>query len=407
MNKNNFIGTIMVVAFSVFVFFSCDKNTKISVSDIPVIKLSDMQTVENLEFEDSGYFDKVEFVKLETTDESIFGEVTQMEIFENHIYILDDKGTSFKKFDMTGKYLHDIGRVGLGPGEYMAVKAFYINPDRKTINIYDPLKTSILRYDFSGKHIETVKLDTYDLICAARLSFLDNKELFCFSHTNWETNCEFSILNEKNYKEKCIYQYPVKNDNQISAQIADHPYTVRNEEVHYVLMFSDTVYSYSNNEISKLLVVESGKLAIKQEELSQIVSEKNNLLYISTILDAGKKGYTMGLKNIFESDLYMCCDFYVCTDYTPMAAILWNKTTNKGIYLSDYLTVSPRFSKISYCFDNTFVKIWDGSQISMFKEIINESNENKEDYPAKLWEILSNYNEDEDNPILIFYTMKK
>jgi hypothetical protein len=385
---------------------SCANDKKTPVSDIPVLKISDLQTVENLKLEDSDYFDKVEFIKLETTDESILGEITQIEVFENHIYILDKKGISLKKFDLTGKYIQDIGRTGLGPGEYLAATAFYINPSLKIINISDPLKQSMLQYDFSGKHIKTIKSDVFEFSFVSRLSALSNNEIFCFSQANWMSNCEFSIINEKNYKGKCIYQYPVKTVKQMSFKVADHPYTVCDGEIHYVLMLSDTIYSYSKGEISRLLLIESGKPAIKPEQLSQIASASDNE-FMKTIFNAGKKGYTMGLKNIFESDLYICCDFHEYTDYLTESAILWNKTTDKGIYLSEYLTVSPCFSFISYCFDNTFVRVWDGQHISAFKESINNGSDSKEQYPAKVWEVLDNYDEDDDNPILIFYTMKK
>jgi hypothetical protein len=396
----------LIFIFCAFVFINCTNtdNKKKQVFDTPILKVSDFSIVTSLNYEDTDYFDTVEFIKLETTNESILGEITQMEVFENYIYILDKRGISLKKFDLTGKYIQDIGRVGLGSGEYIAVSVFYINPDFKTINIYDPMKESMLSYDFSGKHIKTTKLDVLEFTFVSRLSVLDNNEIFCFSHTNWQSNCEFSILNEKNYRGKCIYQYPVKSDKQISFHITNHPYTVRNGEIHYVLMFSDTVYSYSNGEISKLLTIETGKPTLELSKIYETVSDYS----ISTILNnVGKKGYSMGLKNIFESDSYICCDFYVCTDYTPIAGILWNKTTNKGIYLSEYLTVSPCFGSLGYCFDNTFVRIWDGQQISNFKEYLNTGFYKKEDYSAKLWETLNNYNEDDDNPILIFYTMKK
>jgi hypothetical protein len=383
---------------------SCAENKKAQVSDIPVLKVSDLKAVENPKLDDTSYFDKVEFIILETTDESILGEISQIEVFENHIYILDRKGKSLKKFDLAGKYLHDIGRVGLGTEEYIAVSSFYINPNLKTINIYDPMKRSILQYDFSGKYIKTTKSSNFDLTFAAKLSFIDDNEIFCFSNSNWMANCEFAILNEK-LEGECIYEYPVKTDKQISSAIITHPYTVRNGEIHYVLMFSDTVYSYSNNEISKLLLIESGKPALDPEQLSQIASENDNVLSATIIAKACKKGYTTGLKSFFESDSYICCDFYIFTDYAPMAAILWNKTTNKGVYLSKYLNVSPCFGSISYCFDNTFVRIWDGQQIANFKEYVGTLYK-KEQFPAKVWEILDNYNEDDDNPILIFFTMK-
>jgi hypothetical protein len=44
---------------------------------------------------------------------------------------------------------------------------------------------------------------------------------------------------------------------------------------------------------------------------------------------------------------------------------------------------------------------------SCFSGFNNNGSDRKEQYPAKVWEVLDNYDEDDDNPILIFYTMKK
>jgi hypothetical protein len=399
---------ILILCISIFACGDKKKLSKLTVSDIPIVKVADCEKVENISKSYPEYFLETKYVKLESTDESILGEITQMEIFENHIYILDKKGKSLKKFDMNGKYIQNIGRTGMGSGEYIALNAFYINPERKTINIFDPMKNAVLQYDLSGKYQNTVQVEKNSTTFVCRLSYLNEDEIFCFSGTNWQTNCEFSILDEKKqYKETCLYPYPIKSNQRMSFALFSRPYDVRNNEVSYVLMFCDTVFSYSNNEIRPRMIIESGKPPADLQTLRTIFSEKNESM-LPTISDVGKKGYTLGLKNIFETESFICYDFFSIAElgYLVFDAILWNKKNNTGVYLSHFLSPAPTFGAIYCAFDNTFVRVWKEDQITNFKDILEQGIFKREDYDEEIMKLVDSYNVEEDNPILIFYTMK-
>jgi hypothetical protein len=132
------------------------------------------------------------------------------------------------------------------------------------------------------------------------------------------------------------------------------------------------------------------------------VASSNNNNYIYTILKiANDKKYTLGLKNIFETDRYICVDFY--KDNLFPHAILLDKEKNVSYYIDGYASYTPNFGQITYSFDNTFVKIWTNDNIKLLKTDL-ERGDFKDKYPADILNILDHYNED-DNPILLLYTM--
>ncbi|GHT64852.1 hypothetical protein AGMMS50239_23330 [Bacteroidia bacterium] len=386
------------------IFVSC--ATEKEFSDIPIINKSVCEKVETIKLDDPKFFVQTELVQLETTDNSLLSEIYQMEIFENHIYIFDKKMKSIKKFDLKGKYIQDIGALGNGPGEYLSINAFYIHPQHQVINIFDPLKQSVHRYGLSGNFIESIKFEDKNIAFISRASLLNQNDIFCFSTTNWEDNGNFFILKEKDYSISHYLSYhPVKPKGYISFSVADHPYTVTSDGVRFVSLFSDTIRSYHEDEITGLAILKGDRIPLDSHTIKKLASDtKNDYFSILRQVSDGKK-YTLGLKNYFESNTYFCCNFF--SDNLLNHAILWNKTNSMGIYISDYANPTPDFGSISYCFKNTFVRIWDGEEIEYFKEKTSEGLYDKNQFPQKVWEAIDNYESEDSNPVLIFYTLKE
>lgn len=89
------------------------------------------------------------FVCLETTDDSMIGDVGKLVIRNGKFYILCKKQSAVFVFDKDGKFLSRAGRVGRGPGEYSDISDFDITPDGD-IHINDPLQGKIYVYDKTG-----------------------------------------------------------------------------------------------------------------------------------------------------------------------------------------------------------------------------------------------------------------
>ena len=75
----------------------------------------------------SDYIKQIKYIPLETTQNSMVGNISNIIVNNNKIYVRDDKSV-ITIFDLNGKYLNTLNRVGRGPEEYMNIVDFEVTP---------------------------------------------------------------------------------------------------------------------------------------------------------------------------------------------------------------------------------------------------------------------------------------
>jgi hypothetical protein len=126
-----------------------------------------MFSVENIDIE-QGFSDKremylseiatdIEYVPLETTDESLISSVSKVITHQNYIIVLDKKIQADFVFDRSGKFIRKIGAVGNGPGEYIGIADISIRHRDSVLCIYDDQTNRLSSYSLSGKFIKAVR----------------------------------------------------------------------------------------------------------------------------------------------------------------------------------------------------------------------------------------------------------
>ena len=75
----------------------------------------------------SEFIKDIKYIPLETTGESIVGNIRKIVVHENKIYVSDDKKV-INIFDMTGRHIRTLNRTGRGPEEYLNLTDFTIDP---------------------------------------------------------------------------------------------------------------------------------------------------------------------------------------------------------------------------------------------------------------------------------------
>ena len=105
----------------------------------------------------SDFFSSIELIPLETNNSFLVGDRPSVLAHDSLIFICSDitKFVPFQKtlfvYDISGKFLNQIGKIGRGPGEYMGISDFFINHEKSTIYVNDQIKIS--EYEFNGKFI--------------------------------------------------------------------------------------------------------------------------------------------------------------------------------------------------------------------------------------------------------------
>ena len=106
----------------------------------------------------SSIFKNVKTIILETDNDCLLGLITELQVFDGCIYVLDAYiAKSLFVFDMEGRFLHKIGSLGQGPGEYLKVSDFTIDIENRFIFLLDYGKF-VHKYHLDGTFINTINL---------------------------------------------------------------------------------------------------------------------------------------------------------------------------------------------------------------------------------------------------------
>jgi hypothetical protein len=112
---------------------------------------------EEYEIRLSDLADSIEYVALETTENSLVKLLNNITVTDKHILIKD--GCGFLLFSREGKFVCRIGNKGQGPGEFVCGGNYDIDEERQRIYIWAIYEHKALVYDFSGKMVNAFTLE--------------------------------------------------------------------------------------------------------------------------------------------------------------------------------------------------------------------------------------------------------
>lgn len=135
---------------NVFVFILCIVTlTRLSAQQTTTIRIDPTQARGATA---SEVFSTIKFVPLETTKESIFGTIHQLEVFDSMYFILDKVSRAIFIFTYDGTYKSKI-QAG---GSDKFFDYFTINKHSKQICVLNDFVNGVLIYDFNGNLIKTM-----------------------------------------------------------------------------------------------------------------------------------------------------------------------------------------------------------------------------------------------------------
>lgn len=118
-----------------------------------VLKI-DPTEVDQPKFEDM--VKSIEYIPLETTDQSLIGEIENLVVADGRFFINSDR-KSILCFSDDGKFLFKIGNIGRGPGEF--ISPFSISVDNGVVYVACQERGNLLCYDATdGKFLQSLKL---------------------------------------------------------------------------------------------------------------------------------------------------------------------------------------------------------------------------------------------------------
>lgn len=193
--KKGFI-IIFVLIFLSVVLINCSEE--VNESSITQIKIDPEKTQE---FILSDWVSKIDLVPLETTEESVINSCWKIIEKKNKLFIQDQRQGEIFVFDSMGNFIFNTKHLkGKGPGEYLSLLDFNINPTNENIEILDGPGNKILVYDSITRFLYDYELSK-QLLPFKNFTPITN-DIYAFYSTSREHSLIFYSVSKEKIKRK-------------------------------------------------------------------------------------------------------------------------------------------------------------------------------------------------------------
>lgn len=244
----------------------------------------------------TDYFKNISCIQLEMTDQSILGRIKTILATDGEIIILADNEVSvFNKND--GKFLRNIGGVGEGPEEYIELKDIVYDSDSRCVVGYDRMKNQFIKYTLEGEFKGTKKFEKNFIWIESFECSTDGNTLVCNLISKNNPCYAFTSIDAGGVIEEIDPVAPIYAENSV-ATWAKKPMSVCGNDMKFVKIFSDTIFSISNGRISPLYKLNFKRELPSKEFISQLGSFPGRPNFMSECL--AKNKFT-GVDKMFET----------------------------------------------------------------------------------------------------------
>jgi hypothetical protein len=353
----------------------------------------------------SELFERIKIIPLETTDLSLAGRsIDRIEVWNDKIFIANHLGShvNILCFDLFGKFLFHIDRMGQGPGEYTFLDDFFIDKNLNHVVFISEPNNRTLHFDMRGNFLYDIRPDN-DTV----------NENYYPRHTIYLNDSTYLSLYEReseiHHPDAGILHFDSKTMNirHISNNINElyyvsQPLSIFNDKI-LCITFNDSIFDISNiNNVTVKYLLYNGDEQIKIKK--EFRKKQNKMTWdeqINFMHNHYLEGNEVVVETIHENDKYIalsCWKQVPQTDNHILYFLLYDKI-NKKTYNSDNITfdgfilqncpIAGVDNESLYCVLNTEITDEDKDKIRKSKIF---SDENKK---------LFLEHKDEDNPLLI------
>jgi len=333
--------------------------------------------------------DSLWYVRLESTKESMIGEMNKVIINDKYIIVSDFYiSNEVFIFDLNGKFITKISKVGKGPFEYSGIADVCYWPKTKSIFIFDRASKKIIEYDISGKPVREIPI-TFD---AVNLALIDHNTFVLYVGFRENDELKYNLIYVNNKGEIIKKAFPIDNRILTKTSKNDQFYTFNNN-LYFNPDYDNNVYCINDNSISykyslDFLEKNMPTELIFNKESNEIGKEISKNKYVSSDLQ-------------FESENYFFARLK--SENKEFFQYIYSKKEKKGKVFYNPINDLPNGFTNPFFIGNvgdTFYSIVDSELLLMIKDDLNAS---KKKFPQNnnLINMFLNYKET-DNPILCF-----
>lgn len=372
--------TIIIIALSLFSSCSSQKENQEHNSIYSYADLKEYSTT--ITRSEDFLTLPLEYVELETTDNSLVGYVERIVVNDSLIYIKSDG--SLHLFERNGKFRNSIGRVGQGPKEVISIFDFAVDAENQEVYILDLQGQKINVYKNNNtflrsipckeegifRHVEIYKGE----VCLTYMNLMGN-EVNKFRSTDKEGNT------------RCISANDVKFESLQPFAVSDCK-TMQQTEIGLLVRqnFNDTIYTYhpEKDEVTLRYTFDFDDLKLSYELLRDLETFKRN------------EGSIAYIPDITETNKHVFVDMVVCKRKEKYIIDKKTKTffqpqhLEKGLYIEN----GSHYFWPKYYTNETMIDFLPADYLM----------EKKEEITHPLLKSIVERMEEDSNPVLMLYS---
>lgn len=268
----------------------------------------------------------IEYIPLETNDSCLIGNILDLRISEDYIFIYNGKASEVLQFDKKGHFVRQIGREGNGPGEYSMITELAIDDAHKKVFIFQ-YSGAVLTYSFEG---EFLCADTVIGNAGGMYVFSDGMRALKGLTMNPIKNAPWAgaLIDDKGKIIISKSLYPTMGDVNLfyMKEICFSPFK---DEVLLFTSCNDTVFCINSSSIQPRFLLNRSNEAYYYNAVSDITKMDDLILNDLN---------TIGIYDLFETYRYLYIRIYKGND----------------IYIQRYNKENAHLE--SYCVPNIFVE---------------------------------------------------
>lgn len=262
------------ILFGLFFCASPEKN--LLPEKVKVIQVDPLRATEEISL--SSFASGLTLIPLETTGESFLGQVNEIKIRDNFIYVADRSQQSIVLFDLAGKFVNKLSNQGDGPDRYRQMGPFFLNESEDTIEIIDFASDNSRIISFSIPSFEFVKSEPIQIALSNSVRRQDGIYYYATQQientvNDSPTNGDILVIDESGRKKVLFDKNLPPGNTSFSPFTESFAYT-GNDTLLVSLMYRDTVYRLEGEEAfpylsfdfgAYLLDPETGGLAVREQ----------------------------------------------------------------------------------------------------------------------------------------------
>lgn len=389
------IEFLVFIAF-LFLLFSCEEEgDKKQIGQLVSVNANNVELItidpKYRNDTDYGLIEEIkEITAVKLSNEKLLAEASKVRFSQNYIYVFDKAGQAIFIFNNDGEYVNSIENVGRGPGEFAKITDFTFNTIEDEIVILDNMNRKLIFYDQEGRYKSEDRFSFH-----ARNFDISFNQYVLYNDFNLRLKgANFNVFLADSVGQVLKHLFPFSEE-RLATNRVKKTYLTRNDAtINYVGHYEREWYKFTRDSTWLAYSIDFGNYNAPNE-------------IVDNTFDAFA-GYAHGISNFHDNGRHLAFTYRFGDSFKTVYYNKESKTITRALtgipHIAYYSFVNPVIATRG----DSFVQIINAQRYaeiySEYGALYSDADDLKEGH-GEFYNILNSLKE-EDNPILVFYTLK-